>query len=1288
MSSFITKSLLFIFISACFYFSASLHAEGIKELRPDSNYICYLNVGNGGGGYSCFATPACPPDQKLYVRVGSPGEQVYIGFGGYAGTLTFRIKNLDNTVVYGPYSINATSEEGFIKYYSQAEAGPTKLNPAGYKAMVFKPLIPGDYNIEIDPKPMTLFDITVIDTTALPLAAIDGRLWSKDWGINTANIELPMAGFWATQYIYTEDSIVTSIYYNEMRGNVFDVTSTRNGCYPPPVPWDSSCKSTEGNHHYAQYKIFVNDPDTVQFPTGVLGVILPSSVTVTRDCDGSFDIQFSVNKPGSANVEIEINPLPGHQPEDVSILDSVDIGVNTIVWDGINGLGVPVPIGDSVYLSIIYVNGLTNLALYDVERHQYGFIISMVRPPGPPIATYWNDTLLANKGGQVQLSGCYSSLPTSGCHAWQGNYNGVGIGSWNTVNTWWYAASTSQIGMFAVAGTPATPQGISGPDTLCMSTIATYTVVPNPLPGTDSSGYEWVLTDVASGTTLMDSLNALSSITINYGLYPPGQKRLKVRGHSNYCGTGNYGPGANGILVGVNMSPVIINTNLTDTVCSGTSTDLLIESTNPLSTYSYTATATSPFITGFAPGSQNPIQQLLTNAGTEVDSVIYNVVPFANPCLGDTATFYLLVPPVSQVTNSLLDFTACSGETTDILLTSNVPGCLFSWEASCGSASVTGFSDGTGPSIAQSLINSGTTPETVSYVVTPSTIGCNGPPKSFTVTVNPVPDLSNSPLMQDLCSGDSLLLILTSHVTGSLFTWTAEASSPDVSGYSSNTTNPTALINEILVNASVTPQTVTYHITPQANGCDGPGYDYVVTVIPAIVLTTNPLSATTCSGDTVRVGLSSSPPGGLFTWSCSASSPNVSGYTPQTVPTDSLVQSVINSGTTQETVTYTISSDPNGCEGPDTSFVITVNPRLPVSINISASANPVCEGIPVTFSGVAVNGGSTPSYQWQVNGINAGTNNPIYTFYPASGDQVSCILLSSEPCTSGNPASGNPIIMTVTEAPEVTFTPCFDTITATNAKPILLRGGIPLGGTYSGSGVSSVSGGVLYYFNPLVAGAGTHQISYTYTNSALCEDARYAIIDTRLASPFSCGNLLMDIRDNQSYPTVQIGSQCWMAANLNYGTEIPYTSPQRDNCIPEKYLQPPPGLPQPGEGSVYQWDELMRYQDVEEIQGFCPPGWHVPSEADWNQLFAVFLGNGFAGSPLLYSGYSGFNAQLAGIDAFNQSWHFDGFATLFWSSTAHGSWKAWAHGMNAYNYSVSYYPGYRANAFSVRCLRD
>jgi uncharacterized protein (TIGR02145 family) len=114
----------------------------------------------------------------------------------------------------------------------------------------------------------------------------------------------------------------------------------------------------------------------------------------------------------------------------------------------------------------------------------------------------------------------------------------------------------------------------------------------------------------------------------------------------------------------------------------------------------------------------------------------------------------------------------------------------------------------------------------------------------------------------------------------------------------------------------------------------------------------------------------------------------------------------------------------------------------------------------------------------------------------------------------------------------------------------------------------------------------------------------------------------------------------------------------------------------------------MQYSNIAAVQGLCPPEWHVPTENDWNILFTYYISNGFAGSPLKYDGYSGFNAYLDGARLKNVNWNFLNFATFFWSSNSHSSNKAWAHGMNKENPSVSFYPSSRSNAFSVRCIKD
>jgi len=363
---------------------------------------------------------------------------------------------------------------------------------------------------------------------------------------------------------------------------------------------------------------------------------------------------------------------------------------------------------------------------------------------------------------------------------------------------------------------------------------------------------------------------------------------------------------------------------------------------------------------------------------------------------------------------------------------------------------------------------------------------------------------------------------------------------------------------------------------------------------------------------------------------------------------------------------------------------MTVNPLLPVSITISPSVNPICESLPITFTAFPVNGGTNPTFQWKVNANNAGMNNAVFTYIPTNGDLVSCILTSSEQCTTNNPASSIPYPVSVIAAPVVTFTPCFDTITITNAKPIKLKGGIPLGGTYSGPGVNPVTG----IFSPSAAGLGTKIITYSYTNAALCSASNTRTIVVQSDPVFTCGNNLTDIRDNKIYPTILIGTQCWMAANLNYGNPVSGIQHQWDNCIPEKYCYNNLPAPCALRSALYQWDELMQYDDTPGLQGLCPPGWHVPVETEWQTLFAIWTNNAFAGAPLKYSGYSGFNALLDGTAFFNNGWYFGNFAIFFWSSTSHGPWKAWSHAMNDYDFSVSYYPSYRANAFSVRCLKD
>ena len=97
---------------------------------------------------------------------------------------------------------------------------------------------------------------------------------------------------------------------------------------------------------------------------------------------------------------------------------------------------------------------------------------------------------------------------------------------------------------------------------------------------------------------------------------------------------------------------------------------------------------------------------------------------------------------------------------------------------------------------------------------------------------------------------------------------------------------------------------------------------------------------------------------------------------------------------------------------------VTVTPNSAVGVSIVPSANPVCIGTLVTYTATASNGGTTPVYQWKVNGVNAGIDSNTYSYIPGTEDAITCVLTSNlATCISGNPATSNTINMTFSAAP-------------------------------------------------------------------------------------------------------------------------------------------------------------------------------------------------------------------------------------------------------------------------------
>ena len=213
---------------------------------------------------------------------------------------------------------------------------------------------------------------------------------------------------------------------------------------------------------------------------------------------------------------------------------------------------------------------------------------------------------------------------------------------------------------------------------------------------------------------------------------------------------------------------------------------------------------------------------------------------------------------------------------------------------------------------------------------------------------------------------------------------------------------------------------------------------------------------------------------------------------------------------------------------------------------------------------------------------------------------------------------------------------------------------------------------------------------------------------------FTCGDVITDIRDGQTYTTVLIGGQCWMAENLNIGKMIPGTSTQTNNGTIEKYCYNDVSNNCDTYGGLYQWDEMMQYTTVESSQGICPTGWHLPSdleiktlemtlgmsqtEADMTGSRGTDEGSQLAGNAALWTpsgltsnaafGSSGFDALPAGQRLLNGSFNSQAFTEYFWTSTDNGGnpWYRYIF------YSVPTIDRRASNSgligWSVRCVKD
>ncbi len=209
---------------------------------------------------------------------------------------------------------------------------------------------------------------------------------------------------------------------------------------------------------------------------------------------------------------------------------------------------------------------------------------------------------------------------------------------------------------------------------------------------------------------------------------------------------------------------------------------------------------------------------------------------------------------------------------------------------------------------------------------------------------------------------------------------------------------------------------------------------------------------------------------------------------------------------------------------------------------------------------------------------------------------------------------------------------------------------------------------------------------------------------------FTCGDTFTDTRDGQTYATVEIGTQCWMAEDLRYDcSQAGYNNigeseswSGSDNCGEV-----------PGYDNIhYQWDVAMDGSTTEGAQGLCPDGWHIPTDDEFKAL-EMHLGMsqadaddagwrgdqegdmlksdpsvedwcntstdcGTSGWEGLPGGYRGTSGSLYGVSPGIGGW---------WSSTEGGA-GAWGRSLHSSYSDILRDSLDQVYGNSVRCLRD
>ena len=855
------------------------------------------------------------------------------------------------------------------------------------------------------------------------------------------------------------------------------------GCAQAQTPFDITWALTSNLQGSASVAGFVN-PANVNFGNGITFISNSAnglkatgfSGPSTPSCKPSFNDTIGFDFTVLCNSDVVIDNISfDHKSSfngcinlfaSTTGTDSIPLGTaNTNLTFSTFSLGLlpPTPLdtirqGQTIRIRIAGANGAAHISDSVFIRN---LVISCRRFDVTPVIVSFSAASPICSGTQASIT--VNGTPSGVVYNWIRN-NTTTVSGTNSANndpspiqvTLSHTATTVQTVSFTI--TPTLNGCIGSAQVVNVDVNPTPTI--NTLPGTQTICDNQAVTlsiplsptGAQMNWTRNNTTNIAGSTSAN-GVVSPISEVLDNITTTNQTTTFNITPVfgscpglAQTVDVVVRPTPTATITATLDSICSGSNTSIQLSGTPGTTTFDWSRNNTiNATGSNSATGAGSPISVALTNTTLTDQTTTFTITPVFSACPGTSFTAEVVVRPVPTITvspNPPNPSTICDLGITNIVFNdspNSITGTRFSWTRN-NTTSVTGTNsdpNATSP-IAIGLNNTTNVAQQVTFTITPfitiasPSTQCLGLAATPMITVQPEPTVTILSALDPVCDNTATNITFNSspqNVSGTVFNW-ARSTPAGLTGTNSGTVTASPLqitLNNTTQNTIIP---VTFTITPEINGCIGTPQ---VTTFDVMPTPTGQVSSvpvpTTCSGikDTLII-LNAQPANvanTLFSWTRTGT--GIIGLLPVTNGNSFLIDSLVNTTATTQTVTYTITPSVNGCAGSSFTQDIIVFPKPNLGFN--PATQKICSG----ESAVITLNAGTPSvsgttFSWfrdqlgNISGITDENNipGPISVPLVNNGNQVRTVTISIFPEANG--CSGDTIVTQVTVNPKPSLT--------------------------------------------------------------------------------------------------------------------------------------------------------------------------------------------------------------------------------------------------------------------------